>query len=348
MAASVHRETPTRLPDPRVTLGSNGAGPGVSAARPGESRRDPSRPAPARRTSLTLSRTALLYLFLAAPVVYLLVLVGFPIVYNVMMSLQEVNLGNLAEFMRPFIGLDNYREVIADPSFRKVFVNSLVFVGVNVVAQVGIGLALAMFFAQRFPGASFMRGLLLSSWMLPALVVGALWKWIFATEYGVANFVLRGIGHGIGIVSSPVHWLSDPAVALTSVTIANVWFGMPFSMILVAAALTGVAQELYEAAALDGAGAWARFRYITLPAIRPALLAIACLVTIYTMRAFDLLYAMTQGGPLDASNVLPLLIYQFSFQQFKFGVGAAIGTFAFVIVFAVALLYVRSLDKETA
>jgi multiple sugar transport system permease protein len=291
---------------------------------------------------MVATRNALLHIFLALPIAYLLAFVGFPIVYNVIMSVQDVNLGNLAEFMRPFVGLDHYREVLADPSFRKVFVNSIVFVLVNVIFQVGIGLALALFFSQRFPGAPFMRGLLLASWMLPALVVGALWKWIFATEYGVANFVLRGIG----IVSAPVHWLSDPAVALTSVTIANVWFGMPFSMILVAAALTSVQVELYEAAALDGAGAVARFRFITLPAIRPALLAIACLVTIYTMRAFDLIFVTTQGGPLDASNVLPLLSYQFSFQQFQFGVGAAIGTFAFVIVFGVALVYVRTLNKE--
>ena len=116
-------------------------------------------------------------------------------------------------------------------------------------------------------------------------------------------------------------------------TLANIWFGMPFSMILIAAALTAIPQEQYEAAALDGAGAFARFRYITLPALKPTLLAVACLVTIYTMRAFDLIFAMTQGGPLDSSNVLPLLSYQFSFQQFQFGLGAAIGTFAFVIVF---------------
>jgi multiple sugar transport system permease protein len=291
---------------------------------------------------MAASRNALLHIFLAVPIAYLLAFVGFPIVYNVIMSFQEVTLGNLADTIRPFIGLDNYRTVIADPAFQKVFANSIIFVLVNVVAQVGIGLALALLFAQPFPGAPFMRGLLLASWMLPALVVGALWKWIFATEYGVANFVLRSIG----IIGSSVHWLSDPSVALASVTIANVWFGMPFSMILVAAALTSVPGELYEAATLDGAGMVARFRYITLPAIRPALLAIACLVTIYTMRAFDLIFAMTHGGPLDSSNVLPLLSYQFSFQQFQFGVGSAIGTFAFVIVVAVALVYVRTLNKE--
>lgn len=290
------------------------------------------------------SPSALLYVFLALPILYLIGFVGFPIAYNLMMSVQEVNLGNITEFIRPFVGLDNYRTVLADESFQKVLVNTLIFVGFNVVAQVGIGLAVALFFAQDFPGAGFMRGLLLCSWMLPALVVGALWKWIFATEYGVANYVLQALH----LTGSPIHWLSDPSVALTSVTLANIWFGMPFSMILIAAALTAIPKEHYEAASLDGAGSAARFWYITLPSLRPALLAVACLVTIYTMRAFDLIFAMTQGGPLDASNVLPLLSYQFSFKQFDFGVGSAMGSFAFLIVFAVALLYVRTLKHEEA
>jgi multiple sugar transport system permease protein len=285
---------------------------------------------------------SLLHVFLAIPLVYLLALVAFPIAYNVIMSVQDVNLGNIARLNRPFVGFDNYRTVLADPDFRRVFGNSLIFVGSNVVAQVGIGLAVALFFAQRFPGAHAMRGLLLAAWILPALVVGALWKWLFATQYGMINFVLTATG----VVSMPVHWLSDPSVSLASVTIANIWLGMPFSMILISAALTGIPLEPYEAAALDGAGPVQRFRYITLPELQPALLAVACLVTIYTMRAFDLIFAMTQGGPLDASNVLPLFSYQFSFQRFQFGLGAAVGAFAFVIVIGVALLYVQTLRRE--
>ena len=258
----------------------------------------------------------MLYVFLLAPVFYLLALIGFPILYNIAMSFQEVTLRNLGQLLRPFVGLDNFREVIADPTFRKVFVNSLVFVGVNVVGQVSLGLLAALFFAETFAGAHFLRGLLLATWMLPGLVVGALWKWMFASQYGVVNFVL-GILH---LTGGPVHWLSDPAVAMTAVNIAHVWYIMPFSMILFAAALTAIPRDLYEAAALDGAGPVARFRYITLPALKPTLLAVACLVTIYSMRAFDLIFALTQGGPLDSSNVLPLLSYQFSFQQFKFGI----------------------------
>ena len=284
----------------------------------------------------------LLHVFLAASILYLLVFIGLPVIYNLVMSVQDVDLGNIVDLVRPFIGLANYREAFADPSFREVLVNSAIFVSANVIAQVGIGLAMALFFAQRFPGAHFLRGLLLSSWILPALVIGALWKWIFATEYGVANYFLSR-SHLIG---GPIHWLSDPAVALSAVTIANIWFGTPFAMILIAAGLTSIAVEQYEAASLDGAGACARFFYITLPALWPTLIAVACLVTIYTMRAFDLIFAMTQGGPLDASNVLPLLSYQLSFQRFHFGVGAAVGSFSFIIVLAVAMLYVRTLRRE--
>lgn len=293
-------------------------------------------------TEMAHAHSPLLHVFLLAPVFYLLALIGFPILYNVAMSFQDVTLGNLGHFVRPFVGLDNFREVVADATFRKVFVNSLVFVAVNVIGQVGLGLLAALFFAETFAGAHFLRGLLLATWMLPGLVVGALWKWMFASQYGVVNHVLISLK----LIGGPVHWLSDPAIAMTTINIAHVWYIMPFSMILIAAALTAIPQELYEAAALDGAGPFARFRYIVLPALRPTLLAVACLVTIYSMRAFDLIFALTQGGPLDSSNVLPLLSYQFSFQQFKFGIGATVGTFAVVFVFAVALIYVRTLKKE--
>jgi len=291
---------------------------------------------------MTSRSSPLLYVFLLAPVFYLIALIGFPLLYNVAMSLQDVTLRNLGQLMRPFVGLDNFREVVADPTFRKVFVNSLVFVGVNVVGQVSLGLLAALFFAETFAGAHFLRGLLLATWMLPGLVVGALWKWMYASQYGVVNYVLQALH----ITSAPIHWLSDPAMAMTAVIMAHIWFIMPFTMILFAAALTAIPQELYEAAALDGAGAIARFRHVTLPALRPTLLAVACLVTIYSMSAFDMIFALTGGGPLDSSNVLPLLSYQFSFQQFKFGIGAAIGTFAVVFVVAVALVYVRTLKHE--
>jgi len=289
-------------------------------------------------------QTRLLYLFLALPMLYVVALIGFPIIYNLLMSFQSVTIANLARLARPFVGFENYATAFADPAFRVAFFNSIIFVLANVIGQVGIGLLVALFFAQNFAGSQFLRGLMLSTWLIPALVTGALWKWMFASEYGVVNFILATLG----LIGAPIYWLSDPAVALTAVTIANIWHGMPFAMLLIAAALTSIPQEQYEAAMIDGAGPVARFRFITVPAITPTLLAVACLVTIYSMRAFDLILAMTQGGPINASTILPLLSYQLSFDQFRFGVGAAVGTFAFVIVFGVALIYVRTLNKEAA
>jgi multiple sugar transport system permease protein len=287
---------------------------------------------------------SLLHAFLALPMLYLLGMIGMPIIYNLAMSVQEVTLGNIASFVRPFVGMDNFTDALADPVFRQVFRNSAVFVLVNVIGQVGIGTIAAACFASDFPGAGTMRGLLLAAWILPGLVVGTVWKWMFATQYGVVNFVLDALR----LIGRPVHWLSDPSWSMTALNIAHIWFGMPFSMILIAAALTNIPDELYEAAALDGAGPVRRFRYITLPSIAPALFAVACLVTIGSLRAFDVIFALTQGGPLNSTNVLPLLSYQASFQEFQFGRGAAIGSFAFIIVFAVALVYVRTLRTEQA
>jgi multiple sugar transport system permease protein len=282
--------------------------------------------------------------FLMVPTVYLLCLVGFPVAYNAVMSVQQVNLADLGHWSRPFVGLSNYRDAIADATFRKVALNTVVFVAVNVIGQVGMGLFAAVCLSRRFPGAGYLRGLLLATWILPGLVVGAVWKWMFATQYGVFNYVLLSLR----LISQPVNWLSDPSIAMTALNIAHVWFGMPFSMILIAAALTGIPDDLYEAASLDGAGPVARFRYITLPAILPAIIAVGCLVTIASLRVFDVIFALTQGGPVDATNVLPLLSYQASFQDFDFGRGAAVGMFAFFAVFGVALAYVKTLRHETA
>jgi multiple sugar transport system permease protein len=127
---------------------------------------------------------------------------------------------------------------------------------------------------------------------------------------------------------------------------ANIWFGVPFNMILLSAGLAGIPNDIYEAAALDGAGAFRRFRHLTLPLLRPTIYALLALSTIYTMRAFDLIYTMTHGGPLDSSNIFPLWSYRLSFELFNLGGGAAISTTMLAVVMAVAFFYVRSVRAE--
>lgn len=284
----------------------------------------------------------LLLLFIALPMVYITGLIGIPVAYNVLMSFQSVELSNINTLFRPFSGVNNFILALSDPLFRQVMRNTTIFVIFNLIGQVGLGTIIAAFLSQPFSGSNTIRGLLLITWILPGLVVGTIWKWMFATQFGVINHFL----YSLGIISKNIPWLSDPLISMTALNIAHIWFGMPFSMILIAAALTNIPKELYEAASIDGAGPIRRFFYITLPSIRPALLAVCCLIVVSALRAFDVIVALTQGGPVNTTNVLPLLAYQTSFVEFNFGVGAAIGTFAFFIVFAVALVYVTTVKNE--
>ena len=282
-------------------------------------------------------------MMVGATVVFLVLFIGYPVLYNLVMSFQEVNVGNLRSMNRPFVGLANYAKLLDDPLFWVVTRNTAIFVVGNVVLQCLGGLALALYFAQRFPGSGWLRGLVLGGWMLPPLVIGAVWKWMLTSDNGVVNFALKSLG----LVSEKIYWLSDPAISLLSVMIANIWFGLPFNMILIAAGLAGIPQDIQEAAALDGAGPVRRFFSITLPLLAPTLYALVALTTIYTMRAFDLIWTMTHGGPVDASNIFPVWSYRLSFEVFDFGAGAAISTAMLVIVFLVALVFVRSVRAET-
>ena len=273
---------------------------------------------------------------------YMAVFIGYPILYNLLMSFQEVNMGNLAQLDRPWVRLANYRRLFDDPLFGRVAMNTVFFVLGNVVVQFVLGLTLALFFEQEFPGYGFLRGVFLAGWILPPLVIGAVWKWMLASDGGVLNHLLIQAG----IVRGATYWLSDPKLALLAVTATNIWYGLPFTMILLAAGLAGIPRDIYEAAALDGAGPWQRFWRVTLPLMRPTIYAVLAIGTIYTMRAFDIIWTMTHGGPVDSSNILPLWSYMLSFEQFNFGAGAAISSLMLAVVFAVAVVYVRSVNAE--
>jgi multiple sugar transport system permease protein len=281
-------------------------------------------------------------LLVAAALAFLLAFVGYPVVYNLLMSFQEVTIGTMARFDRPWAGGANFAAVLGDPLFPLVLRNSLLFTVACVVAQVALGFALALFFDLRFPGAAWFRGIILAGWILPLLVVGAIFKWLYATNGGLINEALLAAG----LVARPVNWLSSPDLSLLSIVVANIWYGAPFAMILLAAGLAGLPAELYEAAHLDGAGPWQRFLHVTLPLMQPTLLAVLTLCTIYTLRAFDLLFSMTGGGPAFSSTTLPLWSFVFSFQQFDFGKGAAIATLMFAVVIVAGSLYIRSLRTE--
>lgn len=273
---------------------------------------------------------------------YLVLFSAFPLIYNVVMSFQAVDLFSLASFDRPFVGLDNYRDVLGRPESWNIFLNTVKFVGFSVAAQLVIGFGLAMFFQLDFPGNTWLRGLFLAGWIMPALVVGAVWSWIFAGDFGVLNHVLMSLG----LSEDRIFWLSDPDVALYSVIIANIWLGVPFNMILLSVGLAGIPEDVYEAAQMDGAGRVQRFFTITLPMMRAQLGAVISLGVIFTLQQFDLFAALTQGGPSNASNVFQYWSWQLSFQYYEIGVGSVISVLMILFVIFVAAIYVRSTRHE--
>lgn len=273
---------------------------------------------------------------------YLVVFSAFPLVYNLIMSFQNVDLFSLTTFKRPFVGLDNYRDVLTRPEMPSILWNTVKFVGISVVAQLTVGFGLALFFQLDFPLNTWLRGLFLAGWIMPALVVGAVWSWVLAGDFGVLNYILGKLG----LIKANIFWLSDPDVALYSVILANIWLGVPFNMILLSVGLAGIPKDVYEAAQMDGATRIQRFFTITLPMMRAQLGAVISLGVIFTLQQFDLFAALTQGGPSNSSNVFQYWSWQLSFQNYEIGQGSVVSVLMIVFVIGVALVYVRSTRYE--
>ncbi len=281
-------------------------------------------------------------ILVGAAMVFLLALAGAPLVYNVLMSFQQVDMFTLGALFRPFVGLDNYVAVVREPEFWLVTRNTLIFVVGSMTGQFVLGFALALFFAQRFPGAATIRGLFLVSWVMPGLVVGAIWSWILAGDFGVLNVILKWLG----IIDANIFWKSDPNFSIWAVIIANIWLGLAFNMLLLSVGLAAIPRDLYEAAELDGANAFQRFWTITLPMMRSTIGAVLSLGLIGTLQQFDLFPALTEGGPANTSNVAGYWSWQLSFQLYDFAKGATVSVMMFILVLVASVLYVRSTRHE--
>jgi len=281
-------------------------------------------------------------ILIGIPLAFLIAISGAAILYNVLMSFQAVDMFSLGQLIRPFVGFENYRRILSDPQTWPIFGNTLIFVVGSIVGQFVLGLGLALFFQQRFPGSTYLRGLFLVSWVMPGLVAGAIWNWLLSGDFGVINFFLSQMG----IIDAPIFWRSNPDFALWSVVIANIWLGTSFNMILLSVGLAAIPQDLYEAAALDGAGPLRRFFTITLPMMRATIGALLSLGLIFTLQQFDLFASITNGGPNNASNVAQYWAWQLSFQEFDFAGGATVSVMMIVVVIVAAAYYVRSTRGE--
>lgn len=279
---------------------------------------------------------------IAIAMVFLILFSGAPLVYNAIMSFQEVDIFNLGTFIRPWVGLDNYRTLFDDPTTLPIFWNTIVFVFSSIAGQFIVGFGLALFFTLKFPGSTYLRGLFLVSWVMPGLVVGAIWNWILSGDFGILNHFLKSAG----FISENIFWRSDIHYSLWAVIIANIWLGTAFNMILLSVGLAAIPKDVYEAAELDGANAFQRFRTITLPMMRATIGAVVSLGLIFTLQQFDLFAAITSGGPANSSNVAQYKAWEMSFREYDFARGATISVLMIVVVMIASIIYVRSTKQE--
>ena len=281
-------------------------------------------------------------ILVGAALLFLFALAGLPLVYNVLMSFQQVDMFTLGALFRPWAGFANYIAVVQQPEFWLVTRNTLIFVFCSMAGQFVLGFALAIFFGQSFPGASTIRGLFLVSWVMPGLVVGGIWSFILAGDFGVLNAMLKAVG----IIDGTIFWKSDPNFSIWAVVIANIWLGLAFNMLLLSVGLAAIPKDLYEAAELDGANAFQRFWTITLPMMRSTIGAVLSLGLIGTLQQFDLFPAITEGGPANTSTVAGYWSWKMSFQLYDFAKGATISVMMFLLVLFASIIYVRSTRHE--
>ncbi|MFF8997122.1 carbohydrate ABC transporter permease [Streptomyces achromogenes] len=276
--------------------------------------------------------------FVVPAVVYLLLFFGYPIVENVVMSFRQYTPATFYTGAAPFVGLRNYAEILASGLFTQTLLTTVLFTAGSVAGQFLLGLALALFFRRSFPLGGLLRSLLLLPWLLPLVVSATTWKWMLDTDDGVVNNALRALH----IVPSGIPWLTGTSQALVSVTLVNIWVGIPFNTAILYSGLRNIPARLYEAADLDGAGPVASFRHITWPLLRPAVSVVLVLGVVYTLKVLDIILVVTGGGPADATQTLATQSYELSFQQFEFGRGAAMGNVLILLSLVLALVFLRA------
>ena len=296
----------------------------------------------ARRRRRSFRKILIRFSFLIPVILYLLIFFGYPLYYSITVSLQDYNLQTEYTGIAPFIGLINYLNVLRDTTVHMATWHTLIFTVGSIVPQFLIGLGLALFFVQRFPLGRFLRSLMLLPWLLPLVVSGTVWKWLFDETNGIIDQMLSGLH----LLPPHFGWLTTPGWALAAIIITNIWIGIPFNMVLIYSGLQGISGEFYEAASIDGANKWQQFWYITLPLLRPVISVVLLLGLIYTLKVFDVVYVITSGGPANTTQIFATWSYNLSFAQQLFGQGAALGNIILIISLVVALFYLRSQKRQ--
>lgn len=277
------------------------------------------------------------WLFLAPALIVLGAFTLYPMIQAVYLSLTDYNLIRAAEF----IGLDNYIELFGDPAFWNAFGNTILYAVVVTPATVILALLFAMILNQRFAGRAFARTAIFLPFIVSLGIIAIAWAFLLDPNIGLLSYWLSLVG-----IVPEQGWLTDPKYAMAAVMIVGVWKNVGFYMVIYLAGLQSIPVDMYEAARLDGAGPWQRFRSITLPLLSNQTLLVSVLALIATLQAFDQIYVMTRGGPFFRTETLVMLIYREGFQDLRFGYASAISFVLLIFVFILSMIQFGYLRRK--
>ncbi|MFI1333677.1 carbohydrate ABC transporter permease [Streptomyces sp. NPDC020845] len=284
------------------------------------------------------------YLLLLPALAATVVLLGWPLVKNGMLSFQNLNMRQLIQHLTEWNGVDNYREALTSEDFWRVTARSVVFTSVNVVLIMVLGTLIGLLLARLGTKMRLLlsTGLVLA-WAMPPIAATTVYQWLFAARFGVVNWVLDKLGwHSM----ADYNWTGSQFSTFFVITVLIVWQSIPFVAINLYAATTTIPKELYEAAALDGAGAWRSFTSVTLPFLKPFLLATVFLEVIWVFKAFPQVFAINEGGPDRLTETLPVYAFIEGVGNQHYGMGAAISLLTIVILLALTSYYLRIVLKQ--
>ena len=263
----------------------------------------------------------------------------YPVAHTLWTSLHRVMILLPGE---PFVGLVNYRAVLESAFFVPALLNSLWFTVVAAPLIVLLGLGVAHLLLADFRGRFLVRSVVILPWVLPGAISAVLWIWIFHPSWGILNLIL----YEAGLIDRYLPWLTDPPLVRISVVVAHVWTQFPFAAVLLMAALTAIDPQLYEAAKIDGAGRWQRFRFVTFPQIKAMVVVLLVYAALVAFTSYDLVYAMTGGGPGTTTTLLSFQIWKESFSMYNFGNGAALAFITVLISLGFIFAIVRALPSD--
>lgn len=272
----------------------------------------------------------LAYLLLTPLILILFLLLAYPIASAIWITLQDKTIGMVGRF----IGLENYRELLfEDPFFWQVVRNGFIFTIGSVLLKLVVGMIMALVLHQPLVGRGLWRGLLLMPWVAPTVVTALSWRWMLDLT-GVLNLILRDLG----LMKGSIPWLAQYGTALFSLILVNTWRGFPFFGITLLAGMQAIPQELYEAAEIDGASVWQRFRYVTVPSLRTVMLVVTILSIIWTFNDFSIVWLLTGGGPGHATDVFATYTYKLGFVTSRLGYGQTVSVILAPVLIVIIMI----------